>query len=302
MAKREEAGLPRYPELRWVTLTAMRRLPMPASNADINEAVADALDLTVHQRALMHVNGRQTELGYRVAWARTALNVAGAIEDAGRSLWRTTPEAEWIEPQTINARYDAHLKKRSRERRAREGGIDDARTGAIVADDIEDEEIEQDWRAHLIEAMKAMSPSAFERLAAALLRAAGFNDVEVTGQSGDGGIDGIGIYRPAGLVSFRTAFQCKRYSGSVGPSAVRDFRGSFVGQADRGIFITTGSFTSMAAEEAVRAGAPTVDLINGEDLCDLLKEHKIGVNVQQRTVEDVTVSGEYFERLEEAAR
>ena len=305
MAKREEAGLPRYPELRWVTLTAMRGLPMPASNTDIDEAVADALGLTAFQRVLMHVNGRQTELGYRVAWARTALNVAGAIEDAGRSLWRTTPEAEWIDAQTINSRYDAHLKKRSRERREREGGADHAHAVANpleVADDIGDEEIEQDWRARLIEAMKAMSPSAFERLAAALLRAAGFNDVMVTGQSGDGGIDGIGIYRPAGLVSFRTAFQCKRYAGSVGPSAVRDFRGSFVGQADRGIFITTGSFTTPAIEEAVRAGAPTVDLIDGGDLCDLLKQYKIGVNVQLRTVEDVTVSGEYFERLEEAAR
>ena len=150
--------------------------------------------------------------------------------------------------------------------------------------------------------MKAMTPSAFELLAAELLLTAGFDDVKVTGRSGDGGIDGIGTYRPAGLVSFRTAFQCKRYAGSVGPSAVRDFRGSFVGQADRGIIITTGSFTATAMEEAVRAGAPTVDLIDGEELCDLLKQHQIGVAVQTRTVEDITVNEDYFEWLEEAAR
>ena len=150
--------------------------------------------------------------------------------------------------------------------------------------------------------MKAMSPAAFEHLAAELLRTAGFDDVKVTGQSGDGGIDGIGTYRPAGLVSFRTAFQCKRYAGSVGPGAVRDFRGSFVGQADRGIFITTGVFTPTAIEEAVRAGAPPVDLIDGDALCDLLKQHRIGVHVQERTFEDVTVSTGYFERLERTAQ
>ena len=101
-----------------------------------------------------------------------------------------------------------------------------------------------------------------------------------------------------GLISFHTAFQCKRYQGSVGSGAVRDFRGSFVGRSERGIILTTGTFTAAALEEAARPGANPVDLIDGEALCDLLKEFKLGVRVTLRTVEDITIDADYFERLQ----
>jgi restriction system protein len=69
-----------------------------------------------------------------------------------------------------------------------------------------------------------LKPDAFERLAQRILREAGFTKVQVTGKSGDGGIDGIGILR-VNLVSFVVLFQCKRYKNSVGSGSVRDFRG-----------------------------------------------------------------------------
>jgi restriction system protein len=131
-------------------------------------------------------------------------------------------------------------------------------------------------------------------LARRLLREAGFVSATVTGKSGDGGIDGIGVYRLS-LVSFPVFFQCKRYKGSVGAGAVRDFRGAMSGRGDKGLLITTGSFTADAKQEATRDGAPPVDLIDGERLCDLLKEHKMGVSV--RLVEDVEVSPEFFSEL-----
>jgi len=96
-------------------------------------------------------------------------------------------------------------------------------------------------------------------------------------------------------VSFPVFFQCKRYKGSVGASAVRDFRGAMSGRGDKGLLITTGSFTADAKQEATRDGAPPVDLIDGERLCDLLKEQRMGVNV--RLVEDVEVSPDFFADL-----
>ena len=74
-----------------------------------------------------------------------------------------------------------------------------------------------------------------------MLRKSGFTQVDVTGRSGDGGIDGIGIMRLGGFLSFRVLFQCKRYKGSVGAGTVRDFRGAMIGRTDKGLIVTTGN-------------------------------------------------------------
>jgi len=150
------------------------------------------------------------------------------------------------------------------------------------------------WKDRLLDTLKALSPDAFERLAQRLLREAGFIKVEVTGKSGDGGIDGIGVLR-VNLLSFQVLFQCKRYQGSVGASAIRDFRGAMVGRSDKGLMITTGTFTSDAKKEATRDGAPAIDLIDGDQLCDLLRQLKLGVRTE--LVEKMTVDGEWFEKL-----
>ena len=118
-------------------------------------------------------------------------------------------------------------------------------------------------------------------------------NVTVTGKSGDGGIDGVGVYRLS-LVSFPVYFQCKRYKGTVTAGAVRDFRGAMVGRGEKGLLITTGSFTRDAQSEANRDGAPPVELIDGDRLCDLLKEYALGVAVTQRIEEDITVQPAFF--------
>jgi restriction system protein len=125
------------------------------------------------------------------------------------------------------------------------------------------------------------------------LREADFDSVNVTGKSGDGGIDVLGVYR-LGLVSFPVFVQCKRYRGSVGASAVRDFRGAMAGRGDKGLLITTGTFTGDAKSEATRDGAPPVDLIDGDRLCDLLKQYELGVTTTIRTVEDVQIESPFF--------
>ena len=148
------------------------------------------------------------------------------------------------------------------------------------------------WRETLSETLLNMHPAAFERLCQRVLRESGFIEVEVTGQSGDGGIDGRGIIRFAGLISFPVLFQCKRNSGNVGSGVVRDLRGAMQGRADRGLILTTGGFTRDAHAEATRDGAPPIDLIDGELLMDKLKELRLGVRV--RMIEDVTVDADWF--------
>lgn len=149
----------------------------------------------------------------------------------------------------------------------------------------------EDWRDNLLKIVQTMTPASFEKLCQRVLRESGFTRVEITGRSGDGGIDGIGVLRIA-LLSFHVFFQCKRYKGSVGAAAIRDFRGAMVGRTDKGLFITTGSFTPDAKREATRDGAPVLDLIDGDALCVILKELNLGVSTRQ--VEEVSVHSDWF--------
>lgn len=159
----------------------------------------------------------------------------------------------------------------------------------------EEFENKEDWKENLLNILYDITPAAFERLAQRLLRESGFFQVEVTGKSGDGGIDGKGIVRVSGLLSFHVIFQCKRYKGSVTPSQIRDFRGAMQGRADKGLVITTGTFTREAVKEATRDGAPPIDLIDGEILCDKLKELKLGLSTI--LTETVEIKTDWFKSL-----
>ena len=154
---------------------------------------------------------------------------------------------------------------------------------------------EESWHDALLFILREMPPDSFERLCQRLLRESGFVNVEVTGRSGDGGIDGYGLLRLGGLLSFRALFQCKRYSGNVVPSQVRDFRGAMIGRADKGLIITTGGFTREARLEAARDGAPPIDLIDGEQLIDKLKE--LGLGVRTELVENVQIDRDWFDAI-----
>ena len=135
----------------------------------------------------------------------------------------------------------------------------------------------KDYRSETLDILLSLPPAGFERLAQRLLRESGFTQVVVTGQSGDGGIDGYGTLQINPLVSFKVLFQCKRYSKSVSPSQVRDFRGAMAGRADKGIIVTTGTFTTEARREATRDGVPPIELIDGEKLIDMLENLELGL-------------------------
>ena len=293
---REQAGLPKGPERRALVLDLLRELPMPIGRLEIGEALADRLGLTEEQRAVREPGQGNTNdrsyYSWMAEWACNDLKHIGVTEQPARALYQLTALGRSISLDEVQRLH----RERQRDYRARRKD-QSLREDSTEGHDEEDA-VNLDWKSELLDRLKSISPTGFEHLAGRLLRKAGFHDVEVTGQSSDGGIDGIGVYRPSGLISFNAAFQCKRYQGSVSASAVRDFRGSFIGRTDRGIIITTGTFTREAQEEAARPGANPVDLIDGETLCELLKENTLGVHTQ--TVEVVTIDDAYFAQFEDS--
>jgi len=162
-----------------------------------------------------------------------------------------------------------------------------------------EEEVEEiiessNYKTELLNVLKTLSPNGFERICQRLLRESGFEQVTVTGKTGDGGIDGEGIYQENSFISSRVLFQCKRYtkkSGAVTASQVRDFRGAMSGRAEKGMILTTGRFTAGAQNEALRV-PPIIELIDGESLVDLFEEAGIGLIPKK----DYDIDYQYFEK------
>jgi restriction system protein len=252
---------------------------------EMEDAVAAAMKLSDDIRAVPHADGPRKQFDYELAWVRTYLKKVGALENSERGVWRLTASGAAMSDGEIALvkRQVRDLERARRRNPEQESGEPDA--GQEAEDDA------GTWRDRLLTAMLAMKPDAFERLCQRILRESGFTKVEVTGRTGDGGIDGTGVLR-LNLLSFHVLFQSKRYKGFVSTSEIRDFRGAMVGRADKGLFITTGTFTADARREATRDGAPAIDLIDGDALCDLLKSLRIGVAV--RLVEEVEIDPGFF--------
>jgi len=254
---------------------------------EMEEDVATAMGLSDELLSIPHGDGRRTQFEYELAWVRTYLKKVGALDNSQRGVWRLTPVGAAMTPSELR-QVPRRVREMDRKKRAAR------RLSADEHGAEEEEELDVSWKDQLLETLKSLRPDAFERLAQRLLRESGFTKVEVTGRSGDGGIDGTGVLR-VNLLSFHVLFQCKRYNGTVGAGVVRDFRGAMVGRADKGLIVTTGSFSPEAKREATRDGAPAIDLLDGEALCDLLKDLRIGVDVKQ--AEEVTVDETAFRDL-----
>lgn len=281
-------GIPNYRRFMWPVLCAVRELGGSARISEIVEKVIENEGFTEEQLEVQHELSGGSVLEGRMGFARSALKSIGALDNSERGVWSLTRRGDTATKEQIKD----WQREAERERARRKKEADEAE---VLSDD-EDADDPDRWRNDLLERLQAMPPDAFERLAQRLLREAGFHNVEVLGKSGDGGIDGVGVYRLS-LVSFPTYFQCKRYRGAVPSKEVRDFRGAMTGRGDKGLLITTGSFTRGAREEATRDGAPPIDLVNGDDLCDLLKEYRLGVEVAVRQIEDIRVAPEFFDQF-----
>lgn len=276
--------IPTFDVLMDPLVQALKSLGGSGTIEEINTKVAEIAGLTDAQLEVLHnpAKGGVTEIEYRLGWSRTYLKQYGILENSSRGIWALTPAGSKID----------HLDEKEVTRAVRA-----KRKKAHEDDDIEEPAIANNWREELLDILSKMSPPAFERLAQRMLRESGFIQVEVTGRSGDGGIDGKGILRLGGLLSFQIIFQCKRYKGSVSAAQVRDFRGAMVGRADKGLLITTGTFTKDAMREATRDGASAIDLVDGEQFLEKLKELRLGVETHKIVAEEVTVEREWFANL-----
>lgn len=210
----------------------------------------------------------------QVAWARFYLVREGLIDSSKHGVWSLTEKGlkTSLTQEQSRQLFLKWVKIFQAQRKQKE-------LGEPVAEKVAEGTggVSKDYRDEVLDLLLALPPAGFERLSQRLLREAGFTQVAVTGQSGDGGIDGFGILQINPLVSFKVLFQCKRYAKSVAPSQVRDFRGAMSGRADKGIIITTGTFTAEARREATRDGAPPVELIDGEKLIDMLEKLELGL-------------------------
>jgi len=276
--------IPTYDKLFNPVLEALHALGGSGAISEIDDKVAEILKLTEEEINEIHV-GNRTKLTYRLAWSRNYLKRYGLLENSMRGIWSLTPEGNKTKNVDIS-----DVKRKVK-------GLDKKKE--TIEEKIEEGEEPIDsaisWQDDLIEELLKIDPSSFERLCQRVLRESGFVQVEVTGKTGDGGIDGRGIAKVNGLLSFYVTFQCKRYKGSVSSNEIRDFRGGMIGRSEKGLFITTGTFTRDAKKEAIRDGAPTIDLIDGQELAERLKDLRLGIEV--KTEEVIKINKEWFKEF-----
>jgi restriction system protein len=262
-------------------LDALRELGGSASPKEVKEKVIAAYSLSDEELART-LKGGENAVANEIHWARDYLRRLGLIDGSVRGVWTLTElgaKTHLTIQQARELRADVYAQIAAEK-------LGGASAGPKVISSQEDESLEgATLPPTLLETIKSISAPGFERLCQRLLRESGFVEVKVTGQSGDGGIDGHGVLQMNELVSFRVVFQCKRYQGSVGPGMVRDFRGGVGTDTDKAILLTTGTFTKSAEEEAAKPGRFPIELVDGERLVGLMERLQLGV--KPRTVYDV---------------
>ena len=280
-----QQSVPSRTELMNPALRALHSLGGRATINEMHDQVVKDMGLSARAAITRHTDGKQSKLSYELGWTRTFLKKYGLINNLKPGIWTLTElgqSTETVDAGDVIHRTNARRFQESSKTRVAEQSVD--YSGG-----------DPHWQSELLELLRVMDPSAFERLCQEILSESGFIEVEVTGRSSDGGIDGHGFIRLAGLISFPVVFQCKRYKGSVGAPTIRDFRGAMQGRADKGLIMTTGQFTAEAHGEATRDGAPPIDLIDGGLLVNKIKE--LGLGVTTRTVEVVEVDAGWFETV-----
>lgn len=272
MARKRKGTGPQFVRFFGPVVEALQNLGGSGRPAEVTDWITDRFDISEEQNELL--SSGQTCVQNQIHWARFYLSKAGYIDSSERGIWSLTSRGlstTLTHKESLQIFYEV------------QGAMKQEREEVSPADDDEIDSEEppspekQNYRSRLMDVLRNISPEGFERLCQRLLRESGFQQVNVTGRTGDGGIDGNGLLQVNPFVSFQVLFQCKRYSGSVAVSQVRDFRGAMMGRADKGIIITTGTFTKDAKSEAVRDGVPPIELVNGEKLIDMFEQLELGL-------------------------
>jgi restriction system protein len=276
--------------VRWFAplLQALKDLGGSAAPREASERVAEIEKISDALRNEVLRSG-QERFHNQVCWARQYLVWEGLIDSGKRGVWTLTPKGLQTQLDAKSAReiFLEQVRKRAVIRKPSVAAVDSSPDSNDKPEDTPQSDEDASLESFL-RALKGLSPNGFERLSMRLLREAGFERVSVTGRSNDGGIDGVGVLQLNDLVSFNVVFQCKKWEGSVPPKEIRDLRGAMAGRAEKGIFLTTSSFTSNARAEAERPGAAPIELVDGEKLFEMFKRYELGL--KPRTVFDIDVA------------
>ena len=274
-------------------LQILRESGGSGTTSEVIDRAIELLQIPESEQEVTLKNG-QSRVRNQVQWSRLYLVRAGYLESSRRGVWSLTDKGAQADPATFDAyevfqRVQKGLRTEKKEKKELEEPFIDERDESTAET--------ADYKSELLAVIKSLPPGGFERLCQRVLRESGFQEVTVTGKTGDGGIDGIGVLQVNPFVSFNVLFQCKRYQGSVTPSQVRDFRGAMAGRADKDIMLTTGTFTVEAKKEARRDGATPIELVAGEDLVKLFEDLELGL-LPRRTFE---VDRKFFDEFSRSA-
>lgn len=273
MAKDKTEGGAQFVRYFGPLLDALRAIGGSAKPDEATDRIAD--ELRIPDQVLNEVlPSGGSRFRNQVAWARFYLVREGLLDSSKHGVWSLTEKGfktslTYDQSRAIFLKWVKIFQEQREKKEKEEPAAEKVAEGTGS--------LSKDYREEVLEVLLKLPASGFERLSQRLLREAGFTQVLVTGKSGDGGIDGVGTLQINPLVSFKVLFQCKRYASSVTPSQVRDFRGAMGGRADKGIIITTGTFTAEARREASRDGVPPIELIDGEKLVDMLEKLELGL-------------------------
>jgi restriction system protein len=276
----EFSGAPQFVKYFGPVLRALQQLGGSGRPDEVRSAIARELSLSEEEQSEPLPSKAQPRFDNQVHWARFYLSKAGLLDSSKRGVWAMTEKGREALPlsdsdaRNVFRAVSATFAK-SKPAKAEPSETDSSEDQLVTPSD--SGVVQPNYRDEIAAKLQSLSPPGFERFCQRLLRESGFQEVSVTGKSGDGGIDGIGILQVNTLVSFKVLFQCKRYVGSVPVAQIRDFRGAMMGRADKGIIITTGSFTADARKEAVRDGVPPIELVDGEKLIGMLEQLELGL-------------------------
>lgn len=255
-------------------IDALRELGNSGTPSEVRDTITKNLKLTDGQIEEQNKSG-SSRFHNDLHWARYYLAKEGYLDSSTRGVWNLTEKG--IKSNITQQKAQEIAKKVQRDDKLGGKSLANADEDELPAPSDSSDAPTGNHRTILLDLMKQMTPNSFERLCQRFLRESGFQQVEVTGRSGDGGIDGRGLLQINPLMSIHVLFQCKKYSGSVGSEAVRNFRGAMTGRTDKGIFITTGTFTAEAQREALREGVPPIELVDAEKLLAMFEKLKLGL-------------------------
>jgi restriction system protein len=229
----------------------------------------------------------------QIDWARNYLKEWEFLGAQERGIWRLTEKGfkENLTKEQIYNLFRITQSKYQKTNKSKETKIE------IKTKEIDEIiPIENKHQSDLLNLIINLSPYGFEKLCRRLLIEEGFQNVEITKQSRDGGIDGVAKLILNRFVSFKVYFQCKKFKGSVGSEVVQLFKGALDGKikpGDKGLIITTGYFTDSAEKEAHKEGGFPIELIDGEKLIEMFENVQLGL--KPRTVYDIDF--DFFEEF-----